>query len=538
MLRSKLFRAGILLGAVMGLAIQCSAPAWAAPENEVQTYFSSSPRAVTLFYPNLGEISEELTLDKASGRSQGEEIELIVYLPGAARPDTLTMNFNGGRVLSIHSEALKPLEADPVLDPLRAGLDEARSQEQVLSAETAAAQARLNGLNSAFMPEANIAKELEQLDLARQKAVPVLAAEAAELERRLEKARAKLSWLENELNSPPPSWRVKVVLLREKAVGGDLAYSYIMDNCGWSPIYRLEALPDQKSVKFAMSAEVWQRSGFDWKNTTLRLATVQPGLALEPGHLWPWHIGLEQPLAPAQGFAMSAAKLEEAPAPEADANMQFSRASKSYAPPREVQRASYALWDLGVKSMANGETTSFAILEEKWAAKFSVTLRPQIGPQGFLTAEVDKSKAARNLPDGRGLFLVDNTSVGQGDFSPLSEEPVFFGPDPMVYAEMALLDSKSDETGLISKDRTMTWDWRIIVHNKRKVEIPVRVEDAKPMVGDARIKLALDSKPAPQVDEEKRIYFWEQIMAPESEWVIEHKLQMTAPADLPVSSTR
>ena len=84
----------------------------------------------------------------------------------------------------------------------------------------------------------------------------------------------------------------------------------------------------------------------------------------------------------------------------------------------------------------------------------------------------------------------------------------------------------------------MVWDWRITVHNKRKVEIPVRVEDAKPVAGDGRIKLSLDSKPAPQADDEKQIYSWEQTMAPQSEWVIEHKLQMTAPADLPVSSTR
>ena len=66
----------------------------------------------------------------------------------------------------------------------------------------------------------------------------------------------------------------------------------------------------------------------------------------------------------------------------------------------------------------------------------------------------------------------------------------------------------------------------------------MRVEDAKPVAGDGRIKLSLNSNPAPQADDEKQIYFWEQTMPPESEWVIEHKLEMTAPADLPVNSTR
>ncbi len=520
------------------LCLGASSFALALPDSAAQTYFSDSPKSVTLFYPNLGEISEEFTLDKASG--QGQEIEVVVYLPGTARPETLTMNFTGGRVLSMHSEALKPMEADPVLDPLRAELDAARSAEQTLAAESLAVEARLSGLNIAFMPQTNIAKELEQLNAARQKAVPVLAAEAAVLNRQLEKARAKLAWLENEVNSQPPSWRVKAVLLRENDAGDKLACSYIMNNCGWSPVYRLEALPDQKTVKFAMSAEVWQRSGYNWDNTNLSLATVQPGLALEPGRLWPWRIGLEQPpaLNKMQSFSMSAAGMPEEPLLLEDAAMERSQSSKSYAPPREVQRTSYALWELGGKSMANGETTSFAILEDNWKAEFSVTLRPQTGPQGFLTAKVDKGAAARNLPDGQGLFLVDNTSVGQSGFSPLSEEPVFFGPDPMVFADMVLLDNKSDETGLISKDRTMVWDWRITVHNKRKVEIPVRVEDAKPVAGDGRIKLSLDSKPAPQADDEKQIYSWEQTMAPQSEWVIEHKLQMTAPADLPVSSTR
>ena len=532
-------RLGVKIALGLCLCLGAVPSALALPDSTAQTYFSDSPKAVTLFYPNLGEVSEEFSLDKATGQSQGQELEVVIYLPGTARPETLTMNFTGGRVLSMHSEALKPMEADPVLDPLRAKLDAARTEEQTLAAESVAVEARLSGLNSAFMPQTNIAKELEQLNAARQKSVPTLAAEGAELNRQLEKVRAKLAWLENEVNSQPPSWRVKAVLLREKAAGDKLAYSYIMDNCGWSPIYRLEALPDQKSVKFFMSAEVWQRSGFNWANTALSLATVQPGLALEPGHLWPWHIGLEQPLAPnkMQSFAMSA-DMAEAPASEMADTMELSRSSKSYVPPQEVQRASYALWELGSKSMANGETTSFAILEDSWKAEFSVTLRPQTGPQGFLTAKVDKGVAARNLPDGQGLFLVDNTSVGQGGFSPLSEEPIFFGSDPMVFADMVLLDNKSDETGLISKDRSMVWDWRITVHNKRKVEIPVRVEDAKPVAGDGRIKLSLNSNPAPQADDEKQIYFWEQTMPPESEWVIEHKLEMTAPADLPVNSTR
>jgi uncharacterized protein (TIGR02231 family) len=519
------------------LAVQLSGVAWAAPEGDAQTYFSDSPKAVTLFYPNLGEVSEEFILAGEFGQAQGQEAGLIIYLPGSARPETLTMNFTGGRVLSMHSEALKPMEADPVLDPLRTKVDEARSQEQVLAAQLAAVQARLEGLNSGFLPESNIAKELEQLNLARQKAVPDLAAEAADLERELEKASAKRGWLESELSSQAPSWRIKAVLLREEASGDTVSYSYIMNNCGWSPIYRLEALPDQKIVQFAMSAEVWQRSGLNWKDTALKLATVQPGRSLHPGRLWPWRIDLKQPQEPV--YEEDTVMLTmDAEIPATASVGGSARVRQAYAPPQEIQRTSFALWELGAKSMIHGETTSFAILEEKWTAKFSVTLRPLTGPQGFLTAEVDKDKAARNLPDGQGLFLVDNTSVGQGAFSPLSEDPIFFGPDPMLFADMVLLDSKSNETGIISKDRTMAWDWRITVHNKRKVEIPVRVEDAKPIVGDERIKLSLSSQPVPQTDEEKQIYFWEQTMPPESEWVIEHKLRMTAPADLPVSSTR
>ena len=534
MCRHLLAQTALCLALCLGVATS----ALAVPEPGVVSYFSDSPKSVTLFYPNLGEVRDEFKLDKPAGQDQ--EIEVVVYLPGAAKPETLTMNFAGGRVLSMHSEALRADEADPVLDPLRAQLNEARSQEQTLSARSLAVEARLTGLNSAFMPIANIAKELEQLDAARQKFVPALAAEAAELNRELEKARARLAWLENELGSHPPSWRVKAVLLREKPAGDTVSYAYVLDNCGWSPVYRLEALPDQKSVQFSMSAEIWQRSGFDWKNMDLSLATVQPGLSLAPGQLWPWRIGLEEPapLARSQKFDMMASmEMAEAPAPMQD-NADMASFKSSYAPPREVQRASYALWELGAKSLVNNETSSFAILEDKWPAKFSITLRPLTGRQGYLTAEVDKTAATRNLPDGQGLFLVDNTSVGQGGFSPLSEAPVFFGPDPMIFADMALLDSKSDETGLISKDRTMAWDWRITVHNKRKVEIPVRVEDARPVLGDARIKLVVDSKPAPQVDEEKQIFFWEQNMQPESEWVIEHKLNMSAPADLPVSSTR
>ena len=531
-LRVKIFLAlGFCLAAALPALAEAQAPQ--SPDAGLQTYFSTSPKSVTLLYRDSGEIHEEFALNK--GREGEKELELIIYLPGTADPQTLSLNFAGGRVLSFNSENMPPGEEDPFLAPLRAKVEAAKAESQNLEGRLAAVQARINAWNNTPAPTANIVAELERLDAARQKYIPALSIEAAELGRQLEKAKERQNWLEGELSGHPASIRVRVALLREKA-GDAVNYSYIMGNCGWNPVYRLEAAPDQKSVRFAMNAEFWQKSGFDWKNTPLSLSTMQPGLGLSPSELYPWDIGPMEKLAGDRKEMMLAKVTSDSgtPAPASGPT----RESMSYAPPEEEQRATYALWNLGTKTLSSGRSSSVTLLEENWTAKFSVTVRPWTDDQGYLTAEIDKSKTARGLPAGDAIYLVDGTSVGQGRFSPLSDEPIFFGADPMVSSEMTLLNSKSDEAGIINKDQTLTWDWNITIHNKRKVEIPVRVEDSMPEVRDGRITLAMDSNPAPKTDAEKHTYFWEKTLAPGSDWLISHKLKMTAPADLPVLSTR
>lgn len=532
MLKSESLYAKLLLS--LGLCLVLGLPALAQPAPQslatgVETYFSASPKSVTLLYPDKGEIHEEFALNK--GQAEGKEFEVVIYLPGEADPQSLSLNFAGGRVLSFNSENIKPGEDDPFLASLQSRVEAAKAETQELEGKLTAVQARINAWNNTPAPTANIVAELERLDAARQKYLPALSVTAAELARQVEKARERQAWLEEELGQHAASFRVRVALLREKP-GDSVSYSYIAGSCGWNPVYRLEAAPDQKSVLFAMNAEIWQNSGFDWENTPISLSTMQPGLGLSPTDLYPWRIGAER--AP-ESLRMSLSKeVNDSVVPAAG----YAAKPMAASLPQEEQRTTYALWTLGPKTLVSGRSANVTLLEETWAAKFSVTLRPLADAQGYLTAQIDKSKTARSLPDGNALYLVDGTSVGQGLFLPLSDEPIFFGADPMISSEMVLLDSKSDEAGIISKDRILTWDWRITIHNKRKVEISLRVEDSKPEVGDGRIKLVLDSNPAPQADEEKHIYFWEKILAPGSDWVISHKLKMTAPADLPITSTR
>ena len=537
MLKARPMRAKILLG--LWLCLAFSLPALAQTENQradssapdTQSYFSTSPKAVTLLYPDQGEVHEEFTLSPAG--ASGKEIELVIYLPGASDPQSLTLNFAGGRVLSINNESVAPGEDDPLLAFLRTKVEAAQAETRVLEARLNAVQARINSWNNTPAPTANIVTELERLDAARQKYVPALAAEAAELVPQVEKAKLRQTWLEGKMLAHTASWRVRVALLREKP-GDRISYSYIMNDCGWEPVYRLEASPDQKSVHFAMNAKFWQKSGFDWKNTLVSLSTMPRGLGLSPRELYAWNIGLMQNLPEnAQREVMS--KVDSG---EIAASAGYTAKPMSFAPPEEEQRATYALWKLGAKDLISEQSASVTLLEEDWKAEFSVTLRPWTEDQGYLTAKIDKSKTSRGLPDGQALYFVDGSSAGQELFSPLSDDSIFFGADPMISSEMVLLDSKSDETGIISKDRTMIWDWRITVHNKRKVEIPVRVEDSRPIVGDGRIVLDMESNPMPKTDEEKHSYFWEKNMAPESEWIISHKLKITAPANLPVVSTR
>lgn len=52
--------------------------------------------------------------------------------------------------------------------------------------------------------------------------------------------------------------------------------SYTLFNCGWRPVYRLDAHPDRNEIVFVQEAEISQSTGRDWRQVELALRSGSP----------------------------------------------------------------------------------------------------------------------------------------------------------------------------------------------------------------------------------------------------------------------
>jgi hypothetical protein len=197
----------------------------------------------------------------------------------------------------------------------------------------------------------------------------------------------------------------------------------------------------------------------------------------------------------------------------------------------------FRLWNLGRKTIDGNVAVTLPLAGDDYAAAYHYTLQPSVNPQGFLTASLSLDKALE-LPQGKARFFVDDAAIGEGSLSLTgSKATLFFGADPQVSATMRDVKRGAGETGFISKERNVFWHWEIIVRNMRGRAVDVWVEDPLPDEQDTAIKLAVESRPAPEkaVNAARlgatKLYRWKLSLQPNEERTIDHKVTVSAPAE-------
>ena len=314
-------------------------------------------------------------------------------------------------------------------------------------------------------------------------------------------------------------------MLLSGSVPAELAYSYTLADCGWAPLYRLEALPAEKKIDFSWQAKVWQRSGQDWKDVRLLLATLPPDTQAEPSDLPAWEI------RPVQIFhkAMAAPAMTEMRAGAADTMV-----AAAPAPPQEIRRATYAAWDMGKKSVPAGAERIIDIEDDSWPASFLHLMRPSLDDKAFVQAKAE-FKEPKELPPGTAFFLLDGAMVDQREFSLSGREgTLFFGTDPLLTCETTLGDKKTGEKGLFGQKQSFVREWKLTVRNAASRPAEVRIEEPRPLPRDERISVELTAKPEPLAEDDPEILAWNATVPAGGESVIALSLKMTAPDDLRV----
>ncbi len=480
----------------------------------------AAPRQVTLF-PASAQVEDvsPVTVDaKADAQS------CVLILPGQADPTTLRFgSLPASSSITDVSWSSRRETNQAALAPLNARFKELSATRDAVAAELEAVRGRLAFWKAQTNPVEQSVAALRELAAELGSAVRQDTAQAQSLDQKLTELNADIAHVQEEIarvaGQERAVWDVRVLFAGPTPK--ELAYSYTLNDCGWTPLYRLDAQPAASSIDFSWQAKVWQRSGQNWAGVRLFLATMQPETQTIPSDLPPWEIG---PVAVMPRKAMAAPAMMEmkadmlagAPAPE----------------PREIRRSTYAVWDMGQRALPAGETRTFEIERAAWPVAFTHLIRPALGPKAFVRAEA-RFEQAKELPAGTGMFLVDGAMLDQREFAFSGREGTFFfGVNPLLDCETTLLDKKTGEKGLFNQRQSFAWEWTLKVRNAASYPAAIRVEEPRPQIRDERITLKLNAEPKPEDDPNPELLAWNATVPGGGEGLFRVQIAVEAPDDL------
>ena len=483
----------------------------------------AAPTQVTLF-PDSAQVEEVSAVTPEPGEAGLSSCTLI--LPGQADPASLRFGrlADKGTIADLSWKTRRE-QNQSALEPLNRRLAELKTERNAVLSDLEGVRGRIAFWKAQTKPGELTVAALRELAEEMGKALGTDTAKAQSLETSLEDLNTKIAWVEQEIANAAGQgrtvWEVRVLVAGPAPK--ELSYAYSLRDCGWVPLYRLEAAPARKTIDFSWQAKVWQRSGQDWSDVRLFLATMQPEIQAEPSILPPWEIG------PLRVFhkAMAAPAMMEMRSSAADE-------VQGAAPPQPVQirHSTYAAWNMGKKSVPAGDTRIFEIEQAAWPADFVHLIRPSLDSKAFVQAKAEFD-TPRELPAGNAFFFIDGAMVDQRQFSLSGREAtLFFGTDPLLTCTTALNDKKTGEKGLFKQKQTFLRQWTMTVRNASDRPAQVRIEEPRPLPRDERITVEFTTSPEPLHEDDPEILAWNSTIAAGAEMTITMDLKLDAPEDL------
>jgi len=483
----------------------------------------AAPVQVTLF-PTSGMVAE---ISAVTCEAAGDGLwSCTLTLPGQADPASLRFGRIPGNTSVTDLSWTNRRDPDQaVLKPLLARLAELRAERDTNSAELEGVRARMAFWKAQTRPESQSLGAMRELADEMDKSLRTGTERSQKLKQKIKDLDKVIADVEARIAAAAGRdrmvWDIRALFSGEAPA--ELSYSYILRDCGWTPRYRLEALPGRSKIDFTWQARVWQRSGQDWSDVTLLLATMQPRVQAEPSDLPPWEI------SPIQYFRKAAAPAMM----EMAAGVVADQEAKS-AKPRQIRHTTYAAWDMGKKRLPAGEERILEIERTAWPATFVHLMRPSLNDKAFVRASTE-FKTPQELPPGTAFFFMDGAMVDTREFSLSGREGAFFfGTDPLLTCETTLQDKKTGEKGLFGSKQTFLRTWSLTVRNASDRPVDVRIEEPRPLPRDERIKLELTTDPVPAKEDDPQILAWNATVPAGGQSVVTLNLKVEAPDDLNV----
>ncbi|MBD2385549.1 mucoidy inhibitor MuiA family protein [Cylindrospermum sp. FACHB-282] len=339
-----------------------------------------------------------------------------------------------------------------------------------------------------------------------------------------------------------------IVAVEVSGVGEfDLEVSYVVNRASWSPLYDLRVDSIRDIVHLSYLAEVTQSTGEDWLGVALTLSTAKPGLGTLPPKLVPWYISTPQPsigrrrevmLPPAAAMMARSAPPGEGSweAEEEPAEVNFIPAEIVVAEVAKEGGVVTFKLNSGGNIKSDGTPHKTTIFNDDYPCNFEYVAMPRLVSFAYLQAKVKNSPNGATLLPGKANIFRDNTFVGTTELeniAPGQEFKLNLGIDEGLKIERNLVERQVDKK-LMSKQRRITYGYRLIITNLLNLETHLKLTEQLPVSRNEEIKVRLNqSNPQIQLSE-MGILAWGLTLPPQEKREIYYQFTVEHPPELTV----
>jgi len=394
-------------------------------------------------------------------------------------------------------------QSDANIEKVRAKLAETEASIQAGTDDTAAITNGIDFLKriSPFPQNQKvIPSELEAHTKFLEKSLSERYGRIAKLDTRLKELREEKVLLEKELNrlkTPDLSKSVQVTLscaadLKEQK----LEISYLTQNARWAPLYTLRADSAEEKIEWSNFVSITQSSGEEWGNAEIEISTAHPFGTQAPEPIKGWYIDVYAPPSRAKALLFEADTMMRSSGPASMAEYE--------APTINEETTSFSFL-LPARHTIPSDNQPHKIFVAAATVKgdFHYRAVPKLSPYAYMSTDV-LNPFLFPLLEGEMTLLLDGQVVGSyqtpGTLFPEEKVQLSFGVDESIKIERKQNKKYTKETGLISHETQVEYDYTHEITNGKNKPIRIRVEDHFPLSRNEQIRVTREAPKTGEAD--------------------------------------
>lgn len=341
---------------------------------------------------------------------------------------------------------------------------------------------------------------------------------------------------ENELYSKNTS-EIVISISASAAITATLEVNYVVANAGWYPVYDLRAVNTKSPVQLNYKANVFQRTGEEWKNVNLVLSTANPNQSGLKPELYPWYLDFYNPIVYKQYNKKTMGRSMPAEAADLVYDMEVNEAAPASSMAEMVSTVQTSLnteFQIALPYTVSSSTkpTLVDIQNHEVKAEYSYSVVPKLDEDAFLMAKATGWEAFSLLPGEANIFF-EGTFVGKTFIDPNAigdTLAISLGRDKRIVIKREELKDLTSKK-LIGTNQREEHSWQITIRNTKTESLTITVEDQLPVTRNKDIEVtALDNGGA-KYDAVTGKLTWKMTIQPNETKKVTYKYELKYPKD-------